>query len=317
MAVTLKQLAEASGSSVRSVSRALRNLPGVSDKRRELILRTADQLGYIPNIAARNLRLQRSNFVGIIVSPHPTEIQQRRLADLQLRLEAQGFYPLMGNLESPEQLRQMLTDWSGIVAWVVFFSWPDHFDTEKLLRQAGQRYIFVDCREADDNRRDIFINIDRQAGIEQGVTQLLQSGYRRIVFCGKKMPGRIAGFEAAFAGYQAQKSYLFTTGLDFVDGYGIGEQVINEGFDALFCATDRLAFGFLKYAYEHNLKIPRQIAVIGFDDDLSSRYSCPALSSVAHPNQAINSEIIEIITAKEVKTTIFCYPTFFRQRESS
>lgn len=319
VAVTLKEIAEASGTSIRSVNRALKGESGVRAEKRAAIYKIADQLGYVPNIAARNLRTQQSNFVGMVVPLTQTEVRQRQLTDLQSRLEAEDMFPLMGHLGNPQHLQQMLREWTGIVSTVIFFAWSPRMDSMSLLNGFSQNYIFVDC-QLTDNPRDIIITIDRTAGIKEGVTQLLNSGHRRIAYCGNKMLNRISGFNSAFDDSNSVKPeqlFIATQRNDFADGYDVAPKIMANKVDAIFCATDRLALGFLKYAYKHNIRIPRDIAVIGFDDDRTGRYSCPSLSSVAQPIVPINKKIIEILVSKNLTTKEFSFKTTYNQRESS
>ena len=92
MAVTLKQISEEAGVSIRTVNRALKEQSGISDVKRQEILEAAARMGYIPNIAARNLRLRKSNFVGIVTGTNENDIFIRKSHDLQQRLEVHGFF---------------------------------------------------------------------------------------------------------------------------------------------------------------------------------------------------------------------------------
>ena len=319
MAATLKEVAEVSGTSVRSVTRALKGQPGLSDEKRATIVQIAKELGYVPNIAARNLRMRQSNFVGIVVPINLHEVNQRRLADLQTRLEAEGMFPLMGNMRNQEELLQMLREWTGIVSTVIFLAWDGMLDSKSLLKGFDQNYIFVDCTSGT-NQRDVVITVDRQAGVRQGVAQLVASGHRHIAYCGYSMPNRISGFNSAFEAVspdKTEKLFITTEQIDFADGYKVAPEIMKSKADAVFFITDRPALGFLKYAYEHNIRIPDDIAVIGFDDDQPGCYSCPALSSVAHPISEINEKIIEILVTKNLTQKEFSYKTVYNQRESS
>ena len=75
--ITLKELAEKADTSIRSVNRALKGQSGLGKDKRAEILKLASELGYTPNIAARNLRLQRSNFVGILSSSLTNNVNLR------------------------------------------------------------------------------------------------------------------------------------------------------------------------------------------------------------------------------------------------
>ncbi|MCK4981643.1 MAG: substrate-binding domain-containing protein, partial [Victivallaceae bacterium] len=80
--------------------------------------------------------------------------------------------------------------------------------------------------------------------------------------------------------------------------------------------TDRMALGFLKYAWKNGIKIPEDISVIGFDDDPVGTQSCPALSTVAHPIEEMNNKIIELINRKVKTGESFVFSTKFINRES-
>ena len=107
--ITLKQLSELSGLSIRTVSRVLKGQAHVIPEKRDLILELARKHHYIPNMAARNLRLNRTNIVGIICANMMQEVSVKKLHDLVMQLEACGYYPLIGRLDcNPENIRHML-----------------------------------------------------------------------------------------------------------------------------------------------------------------------------------------------------------------
>jgi DNA-binding LacI/PurR family transcriptional regulator len=321
MAVTLKEIAEKAGVSIRSVTRALKGQDGLAEKKRQEIVEIASRLGYVPNVAARNLRMRKSNFIGIVNSPNSNEIWQRKMVDLQARLEHQGFFPLVGLFhQNPAELQAMLRDWAGIVDTVVFFAWYGGAMPEKVLHGLPQRFIFADClTQGQGNGFGTVINIDRSVGIKTGVVELIERGYRRIGRCGNNNMARAEGFDGAFENVpsnQVERLFFNTEKAEFADGYKMGNEIVLSGVDAVFFDTDRLALGFLKYAYENDVKIPQDIAVIGFDDDMAGIYSCPSLSSVAHPIAEINGKIVELMKKGDENTGQFIYPTTFIRRES-
>ena len=90
----------------------------------------------------------------------------------------------------------------------------------------------------------------------------------------------------------------------------------DAGADAVFFDTDRMALGFLKYAWKNGIKIPEDISVIGFDDDPMDTQSCPALSTVAHPIEEMNNKIIELIEQNAKTGEDFVFLTKCINRES-
>ncbi len=321
--ITLKQLAELSGLSVRTVSRVLKNQANVVPEKRETVLRLAEQYHYVPNMAARNLRLRKRSFVGILCRDFGTEVFVQKINDLELRLSSAGYYPVLGHLDrSPADLERMLSDWAGIAGYVVVMNSVPEQAVECLNELAGRRlplrFIFVD-QPGTENAHTLLI--DRASGVCDAVTSLLESGRRRILHCGC-LASRKEGIRKAFARLpdscadRAEALYLERHG-EFEDGYGAGPRILDSGADAVFFDTDRMAAGFLKYAAEHGIEIPRRMAVVGFDDDIVARMSIPSLSTVAHPVSEINSTILEIIERNPEEPVRRMFPTRFIPRESS
>ena len=321
--ITLKQLAELSGLSVRTVSRVLKNQANVVPEKREMVLKLAEQYHYVPNMAARNLRLRKKSFVGILCRDFGTEVFVQKINDLELRLSAAGYYPVLGHLDrSPADLERMLNDWAGIAGYVVVMNSVPENALHCLNCLAGRRlplhFIFVD-QPGERNAHTLLI--DRASGVCDAVTCLVNSGRKRILHCGC-LRSRKEGIRLAFERLPASaagevESLSIESPGEFEHGYREGARIMASGADAVFFDTDRMAAGFLKYAAEHRIEVPRRIAVVGFDDDIVARISVPSLSTVAHPVSEINSTILELIERKPDDIVRRVFPTRFIPRESS
>lgn len=321
--ITLKQLAELSGLSIRTVNRVLKNQANVVPEKREAVLKLAEKYHYVPNMAARNLRLRKKNFVGILCRDFGTEVFVQKINDLELRLSAAGYYPVLGHLDrSAADLERTLNDWAGIAGYVTVMNSVPESALDCLNKVVGKRlplhFIFVD-QECGGNSHSLMI--DRASGVCDAVSHLLRSGRRRILHCGC-LDSRKEGMRKAFARHpvssaeKIQVLYLDSLG-EFENGYRDGARIMESGADAVVFDTDRMAAGFLKYAVEHSIEIPERIAVVGFDDDIVARMSVPSLSTVAHPVAEINSTILEIIEQNPEETVRKVFPTKFIPREST
>ena len=127
------------------------------------------------------------------------------------------------------------------------------------------------------------------------------------------------GFDSAVRGRTDVESVRIPVrGIEFADGYRCGPELVRSKADAVFFDTDRMALGFYRYAHEHKIRIPEQIAVAGFDNDTPGAYAIPSLSTVSHPLEEEVREAVRIITerdrAREAKTIFF--PTKLILRES-
>jgi DNA-binding LacI/PurR family transcriptional regulator len=315
---TLKDVAEKAGVSIRTVTRALKNEVGGSAQTYSRVRRTAARLGYIPNIAARNLKIRQSHVIGLVSSRRHTDVWVRERTALQEKLESEGKYLLSGTLNDDEaQLTGMLMEWTGLTRDVVFMSWPSRFSASRILADLPMRFIFVDC--LDEPGFNTIIT-DRSVGVREGIEWFLKTGRRRIARCGANLTNRRKGFDAAFtgaAGSSAEKTEITTPGIEFRHGYEAGAVLIERKVDAVFFDTDRMAFGFYKFASERGIRIPDDVAVIGFDDDPADLYACPQLSTVAHPIAQITEQVIEVLRATGVGPRRVEVPTRFIRRESA
>lgn len=319
MSVTLKQIAQRAGVSVRTVTRSLKREPGGNPETCKRVREIAETLGYVPNIAARNLRIKNKNIVAMIISSTNNDVASRKHLAVQRRLESENVYSLIGILPTTElELRSMLRNWVGLVKAVIFFNWDPDWDPHVLLGSFTMPFIFVDCMFRD--KGFVRLEIDRASGIQKGIEYLLSRGYKQIAKFGSTQKNRFDGFRNAFkaTGRRLNKDliYIFPKN-EFEDGYAAGKVIRQGNIDAVFFDTDRMAMGFLKYSYEHDIRIPDDIAVIGFDDDPAGVYSCPALSSVAHPIEEMSTKIVELTKNEVNRSEKILLPTRFIRRESA
>lgn len=320
MASTLKMVAEQAGVSIRTAGRALRGGGPVKKEVAEAVRRAAEALHYVPNAAARSLKQRESRIVGVIAAAQcRSEAAQRKIQLLEKRLAENGRHTLLGTLpENQVEFEALLREWSGIVGHVILFSWDSNWET-KLLHNYPMRFIFLD-RPIDDSGFDRLLT-DRTSGVAAAVEDLIRNGRRRIAHVGTMTAeGRGSGFERALATAPSliESLKIESAGLELADGYAAGPELEHFRADAVFFDTDRMALGFYRYAHEHGIAIPEDVAVAGFDDDSAGAYAIPTLTTVAHPDAELITRAVELVTASAAPppaTAVF--PTRLIRRESS
>ncbi len=319
MAATLKMVAEAAKVSIRTAGRALSGSGPVKAEVAERVLAAARELQYVPNAAARSLKQQASRIVGVIsgINFH-SECVQRRILLLEAALREEKHHTLLGRLPgSMSELDELLRSWAGIVELVVFLSWNPRWNPEKLVG-LPIRFLFIDC-EITSAKFDR-VEIDRASGVAVAVAELIRSGRRRIVRVGTDgAAGRRTGFERAVdaAGAEVAGKIIPAKALEFSDGFEAGDAIVAFGADAVFFDTDRLALGFYRYASEHGIAIPAQIAVAGFDDDAAGAFAIPALTTVAHPDaEMVARAMTKILAPPESVPELVRFPARLIRRES-
>lgn len=329
---TLNDIAKAGGISVRTVRRALSNAPNVLPEKRAKILKLAEELNYLPDVNARNLRTRSSHFIGVIgfEAKRSWEVYTRKTFDLEKRLESQGFYPVMATVpENCSEAEKILKDWNGMLREILVMS-PVTEEIAQTLLRGGNRFLWIDQDRIFPGSN---LQVDRTSGIAEAIRFLSFRGRRRILHCGR-LPSRCEAFakilreqleekktlphapppeyQRVFCGSTSSEIYRASAALLEQRMPGSGRKA-----DILFFDTDRMAFGFLKYAAEHGIRIPRDIAVVGFDDDAGSAFTYPSLSTVAHPYEELNARIIELIADPSRGEVRECLPTRFVPREST
>ncbi len=310
MAATLKDVAELAGVSIKTVSNVVNGYQFVSAQTRERVQTAIEKTGYRPNLGARNLRKGRTGFIALAVpeldNPYFAELtglvitaahrhdwtvlieQTHGLRDRELavvtsarsqRIDAAILSPLA---VGPEDLRRAARD------------------TPLVL--LGERPVGGRAgRPAIDH-----VAVDNVAAARAAVEHLIGLGRRRIAAIGDQ-PGRDAGTASLrMAGYrEAMQAAGLSVDPSLVipaAAYSRAEGAsamnllleLNEPPDAVFCFNDLLAVGALRTAGIRGLAVPRELAVVGFDDIQEGAYGVPALTTIAPDKKAITDTAVDL-----------------------
>ncbi|MBO5308989.1 MAG: LacI family DNA-binding transcriptional regulator [Lentisphaeria bacterium] len=304
MMITLKQLAEQSGFSIRTVRRVLANQPHVNPEKRRIIMELAEKNCYVPNMAARSLRLQQKNCVGVLLEDFSQNASVNKLNALDAALVEKGFCPLLGRITpgAEAECEKMLSTWAGVAEYVVVFPVADNLRInffQKLNKQFPLKFIFVDCDSTD---LQYCVPVDRVGSVRNMVLALAEMKYKHLLYCGSLLT-RKKGIEEAEKENLPLKISCLQAGSEFSDGENAGEKVLASGADVVFFDTDRAAAGFYRFAAGRRVRIPEDISIVGFDNELYSDILTPPLASLAHPEKEIAERILQIISGDETEKT--------------
>jgi LacI family transcriptional regulator len=295
---TIQELAAQSGVSVATVSRALNGSPEVSEATRDRILELARRLDYTPSAAARALVRRRSHVVGVILDTgpgHPDLLHpffQEVLVGLKHGAGAGGYDLLLFASEEPgngfggahSYLRR--AEHHGVDGVVVMGF--DGRDPEiNKLAESNLACIAVDADLGGP--RTGYVMSENREGAALAVRHLFELGHRRIATITGPMqtwPGRdrLEGYrsELAACGLEPRDDYVITG--DFYDESGHrGTRellALAEPPTAVFAASDLMAAGALRAAHELGVRVPDDLAVIGFDDIGLASLIQPQLTTV-------------------------------------
>jgi DNA-binding LacI/PurR family transcriptional regulator len=291
MPISLRDVAAHAGVSVRTVSNVANGFAHVAPDTRRRVQRAIDDLGYRPNTAARQLRRGRTETISLVV-PEIASPYFAELASLTVRIaEERGWTVHIDQTDgTAERERRMIAGPVGqSVDGVICSPWA--VDPEELSRLATGPLVLLGER-AGAGRLD-HVAIDNVAASAAATEHLAGLGRRRIAAVGAQphlhndtARLRLEGYRSALAaaGLPAPDELVVPVRtLHRPDGAAAMARLLTlpEPVDAVFCFTDELALGAVRTLAEHGLRVPHDVAVVGFDDIVDGRYAVPSLTTIA------------------------------------
>jgi DNA-binding LacI/PurR family transcriptional regulator len=306
MTPTLRDVAELAGVSFKTVSNVIHDHPHVTEATRARVLAAIDTLGYRPNLTARTLRSGRTGAIGLAV-PELSLAYFAELADEVITVaDSHDMIVLIEQTGGdPDREREVLTGPRRQLTDGLLFS-PlglgnadvDALDVDFPLVLLGER-IFGGPVD--------HVTMENVAGAEAATRHLLDLGRRRIAVLGAHTGEDIGSAGLRLSGYRAA---LADAGVPFDDAIVVDagpwhrsngaeamRNLLDRGapFDAVFALNDELALGALRVLGERGIRVPADVAVIGFDDVDEGRYSFPSLSTVDPGRREIARLAVEVL----------------------
>jgi len=273
--LTLRDVSEASGVSEMTVSRVLRNRGDVSDATREKVLRSARELGYVPNKIAGALASQRVNLVGVVIPSLSNMVCPEVLTGISDVLDDTGLQPVVGiSRYSPEKEEAVLYE---MLSWRpsgLIVAGLEHGDAARVMLEAAGVPV-VEIMDTDGPAIDSVVGIShRRAGLAMAEA-ILAAGYRRIGFLGTKMPEdhrarkRMEGFTEglAAAGVTLEDREFYSGGSALLKGREMTEAILSRSpeLDFLYYSNDMIGAGGLLWCLERGIDVPGRLGLAGFN----------------------------------------------------
>jgi DNA-binding LacI/PurR family transcriptional regulator len=289
--ITIKDLAKALNISTSTVSRALRNLPDIKPATRKAVVELAERLDYFPDSIALSLVKKKTNILGVIVPDLSAHFFSSAITGIQ-ELAAQSGYNVMiapSNESLETEIKNIYTLVSSradgiLISCSLNTRTSDHF---KMIVDKGIPLIFFDrvCEDMDVTK----VTIDDFEGARLAVEHLVKQGCTRIAHLGG--PASVSICRRRLQGYtDILQQYNLPLDPDLVLDTGFSEARARDGVrkllslavlpDAIFGVNDKVALIALEMIKEAGLRIPQDIALIGFGDDPVASLVRPTLSTV-------------------------------------
>lgn len=307
--VTQRQVALRAGVSRRTVSNVVNGFQYVSPEMRARVQKALDELGYAPNLVARNLRQGRSGMIALVLPlnvPYFAELTEFLVDEARRR----SYVVMIDKTDGdPQRERELVmpSDRSALFDGMIFS--PAGLNQRDLGRRASTQPIVLLGRRIRGGEHD-HVMIDNIAAAAAATRHLIDIGRTRIAHIGRHQGrtsdiahDRAAGFRQALrdAGLPVHRKYLITA-----DGFrrDSGAKAMAELLDladppdAVFCYNDPLALGAMRTALSHGLRIPQDVAIVGFDDSEDGRYTTPTLTTISQDKPQIARLAMELLAGR-------------------
>lgn len=298
--VSAQEVAARAGVSRSAVSRTFTPGASVSEQTRLRVLRAAEELGYHVNHLARGLTRRESGIVCLIVSDLATPYRSSLLRALTDQLQSSGRVAMLVNTDrsdgSVDRALQQAVRYRADAS-IVLSGMPDKSIIDLCLG-SGQRLVLINRDEEQEGL--LRINLDDEAAAQTAVQAFWRAGCRQLAFANSaagtpSLISREAGFVTAAAklGLDVLVERHGTTGYE--TGRTIARRLMTrqQRPDAVFCATDLIACGFMdSVRQEFGLSIPADMCIVGFDDIEQASWGSYELTTFAQPVDEIALETV-------------------------
>ncbi len=303
----MKDIAREANVSVVTVSRALNNKPDINKETKKHILHIADKLNYTPNILAQSLVTKDTRTIGVII-PNARDPFYALIIDgisNETRNRGYGIF-LCNSHEDPDEELELIRVLRGkrVNGMLIYPLQEDKRYIEEL-KNSPVPFVFLN-RHSDELKCDYVMN-DNYYGSFLAIDHLIKKGHKKIVYiCAKPTASsgheRIEGCKEALRKNNLPESALRVLTCDetIESCYNLVKELNadNGDIEAMYIWDDRLAIGARRALFESNIKIPEDIALVGYDDIEVSEYLYPPLTTVRQPTFQIGQMAARILIDK-------------------
>jgi DNA-binding LacI/PurR family transcriptional regulator len=299
--VTVEDVAVYCGFSRATVSRVLNREHSVRPATVKKVKEAIRELGYVPDASARALSGGRRNMIAVLLPDVTMPYYASLLESADKAAEERSYHLLIQTREYKRAVLQLIEE-QRADGYIIRNSGTPEVDRAIVnkLSGCGLPFIFIGKPMGDGV---LSIGVDNVGGARDLAHHFADHGFRDILFItgpAKKIDSndRIYGFKMGLSERGIDPESLAYAEGDFTreGGFRAAAEFFSRGrAEAVFAANDQMALGVLHYLYEQGMRVPRDVAVAGFDDDFFAEFLCPPLTTVRQPMAEIGAVAVENI----------------------
>jgi LacI family transcriptional regulator len=317
--LTIRDIARLAGVSTATVSRTVNRMPGVDPETRERVLRIIREHGYVPSGTASRLAGGRSRLFGALVPSLTWPLMPNIMQGIAEVIEETAYelvlYSLSHRTDRSALIDRILATKliDGLIA-----VYPDgivRVETAADVDRGASSHLFQVYQQGfpvvilDDQSlpgRIPWVGPDNRIGAYEAVRHLIRLGHRRIAHIQGPAQyqcsyDRFAGYRQALEEEQIDLDHALVAPGDFTTPSGHAATLhlldLTDRPTAIFAANDQMAYGVLRAASARGLRLPDELAVVGFDDTIVAEHVRPALTTVKQPFHEMGKRAAEMLLA--------------------
>jgi LacI family transcriptional regulator len=333
--VTIKDVAEEAGVSIATVSYVINKIDKVTEDKVKRVNLAIEKLKYEPNLAARSLAKKEGRMIAVITSVREKDKESLLTSNpffhefingVEFYCRENGYSALIMGVDDNEKFTNVIKG-SNITGVIV----TGYISREKIYMLANSPFPVLMLDQEKNNEKFMYLRTEDEKGAYLAIENLVENGHKNIgLLTGHLWESPI--YRARFDGYRAalekhniefKEDYIFQTQINYEGGVAAAEQIIPKigEMTSLFCASDIVAIGLIKELYHHNIYVPKDLSVIGFDNIQNSKYFIPELTTISQNifekgERAAELIISHLNTTYEFTENEFTIPVTLIERES-
>ena len=322
----IQDIAQHANVSISTVSRVLNDGASVSEAKRNAVLQAVAELNYQPNVAAQALAGGQTKTVGVITQDISNPFYDAILRGVRQGFEGSGYSPIFadGRWQADKEQKAILMLQARRVDGLIILG---GCSSEESLQQLGGQVPLIIVGRNLPSLDNQCLPLDDFEGAYQATQYLIGLGHQRIahitgILSHQDAIERRKGYEQALADAGLEPDPGLIIEGDFLEQSGVVavEMLFTRArpFSAIFTANDQIAYGVLLALYRRGIRVPDDTSIIGFDDQRTSAYTTPPLTTIRQPAIEIGETAAQAILhlLKDKPFTIPEFPAELIIRES-